>query len=87
MDAEYNVFVSSFEMDKSICIKPVLFPHSKVYYYSDYDFGNGVRKECVMLVMTIGTRYFTNFALMDELRMYILWDGDTKYIRKRIRLF
>ncbi|HPZ52704.1 MAG TPA: hypothetical protein PLI11_07280 [Clostridia bacterium] len=82
MDPEYNVFVRSFEMEKSICIKPVLFPHSKVYYYSDYDFGNGVRKECVMLVMTIGTRYFTNFALMDELRMYILWDGDAKYIKE-----
>ncbi len=81
MDPEYNVFVRSFELEKSICIKPVLPPHTKVYYYGDYDFGNGVRKECVMLVMTIGTRYFTDFALKDELRMFIVWDGAARYIK------
>ena len=81
MDPYYNVFVRSYTGEGRICLKPVLFPHVEVYSYKDYDFGP-VKRDCVMLVIKIGTPYFAGYALKDEIRMFILWEGDVKYIEE-----
>ncbi|HHT94144.1 MAG TPA: hypothetical protein GXZ66_11685 [Clostridiaceae bacterium] len=82
MDPEYNVFVRSFEGDKSIRIKPNLFQHTRVHYYKDYDFGDGGRKDCLMLAIGDGTMFFMYYALQEEIRMYVIWDGNVRYLEE-----
>lgn len=82
MDPEFNVFVRSFKGKKSIRIRPNLFQHTRVNYYKDYNFGNGGRKDCLMLAIGDGTIFFMYYALQEEIRMYVVWDGDVRYMEE-----
>ncbi len=80
IDPEYNVFIREFECKKDIYMNLSLYPHTETHVYDNYDFGL-TKKDCVMLVIRKGVKYFTDFCLIEELRMFIIPEGDAEYIK------
>lgn len=76
MDYEFNVFERKFENEESIRLKLMPCHHTQAYFYKDYDLGIE-KRDCVLLLIPKGVPYFTGFASIDDIRMYIFGEGYT----------
>lgn len=76
MDCEFNVFERKFDLEKNIKLKLTPCHHTQTSFYENYDLGKENR-DCVMLLIQKGVPYFTGFASLEDVRMYIFGDGVT----------